>query len=404
MILRLYDVLKPMHRILRPLAACLVVVGGLAPMHLHATSGSKESHRHPSQETGFLNRRFELRGVNYRYQVYVPEEWRRDDHKLWPIILFLHGRGERGLEGMWQTQIGLPQAIRDHPERWPFIVVMPQCPFDHFWTDQDILAMAMSTLDREVDEFHGDPARTYLSGLSMGGYGAWELIRQYPLRWSAVAIAAGGIFWSYEPERWQQASTLPGEYARAAGRLPIWMFHGAQDNVVALRQDELLFAALKSAGGHVRLWVYQGLKHDCWTRAFDEPDLPRWLLSHKRDAHGTPPFAERVSTPLHPPPIKLTPAQLDSFAGEYVDDRGQLAVTLFRQGETIYQKDHYGDIAELSAESNSVLFYPNGSSLTRLSVERDAQGRVTGLVLHTDRFDERWERIRTPLRTHSQPE
>ena len=393
-----------MHRILRLLAACLVVAGGLAPIPLHAVAGGKDSSRRPPQETGFLNRRFELRGASYRYQVYVPEEWRRDDHKLWPIILFLHGRGERGAEGMWQTQIGLPQAMRDHPERWPFIVVMPQCSLDRFWTDKEMLGMAMSALDREVDEFHGDPARTYLSGLSLGGYGVWELVRQYPLRWAAVAIAAGGIFWSYEPDRWQQAATLPGEYAQAAGHLPIWLFHGAEDNVVVPRQDELLYVALKSAGGHVRLWVYQGLKHDCWTRAFDEPELPRWLLAHKRDAHGAPPFAERTVIPLHPPAIKLTSAQLDSFAGEYVDNRGLVTVTLFRQGEVLYQKNHYGEIAELAAESNSVLFYPNGSSLTRLNVERDTQGRITGLVLHDDRHDEHWERIRTPLRTHSQPE
>lgn len=393
-----------MRHILRLLAAGLVIFGGLAAFPLHAAVGIRESRKHPPQETGFLNRRFGLRGVSYRYQVYVPEEWRRDDHKLWPIILFLHGRGERGSEGMWQTQIGLPEAIRDHPERWPFIVVMPQCAMDRFWTDKDMLGMAMSELDRETDEFHGDPARTYLSGLSMGGYGAWELVRQYPLRWAAAAIAAGGIFWSYEPERWQQAATLPGQYAQAAGRLPIWLFHGAEDHVVAPRQDELLYAALKTAGGHVRLWVYQGLKHDCWTRAFDEPELPRWLLAHKRDAHGAGPFAERVTIPLHPAAIKLTPVQLDSFAGEYVDNRGELAVTLFRQGETLYQKNHYGEIAELAAESNSVLFYPNGNSVTRIGVERDSQGRVNGLVLHDDRHDEHWERIRTPLRTHSQPE
>jgi len=74
-----------------------------------------------------------LNGTSYRYQVYLPEEWRRDDRKQWPVILFLHGRGERGSEGMWQTQIGLPQAVRDHPERWPFVIVMPQCPLPGFW-------------------------------------------------------------------------------------------------------------------------------------------------------------------------------------------------------------------------------------------------------------------------------
>ncbi len=393
-----------MHRILRLFAACLCLAWGLAPPLLRAASGSKESHRHPPQETGFLNRWIQMGAASYRYQVYVPEEWRRDDHKLWPIILSLHGRGERGSEGMWQTQIGLPEAIRDHPERWPFIVVMPQCAIDRYWTDRDMLAMAMSTLDQETAEFHGDPSRTYLSGLSMGGYGAWELAGQNPKRWAAIAIAAGGIFWSYAPERWLQASTLPGEYAQAVGRTPVWLFHGAEDNVVAPRQDELLYTALKTAGGHVRLWVYQGLKHDCWTRAFNEPELPRWLLLHRRETQEPPPFAERVSIPLHPPALKLTPAQLDSFAGEYVDKRGLVVVTLFRQGDLLYQKNHYGEIAELAGESNSVLFYPNGSSLTRIVVERDPQGRVSALVLHDDRHDERWERIRPPLRTHTQPE
>jgi predicted esterase len=392
-----------MRRILKLLAACLFLAGGLAPIPLYS-AGPKGFHKHPQQETGFLNRWIQVGTASYRYQVYLPEEWRRDDHKLWPVILFLHGRGERGAEGMWQTQIGLPQAIRDHPERWPFIVVMPQCAIDRYWTDHDMLAMAMSTLDQETTEFHGDPSRTYLSGLSMGGYGAWELARQYPKRWAAIAIAAGGIFWSYAPERWQQASALPAEYAQAIGHTPTWLFHGAEDNVVAPRQDELLYSAMKAAGGRVRLWVYLGLKHDCWTRAYGEAELPRWLLQHRLDTRELGPYAERISIPLHPTALKLTAAQLDAFAGEYVDKRGLVVVTLFRQGDVLYQKNHYGEIAELAAESASILFYPNGSSLTRISVEHDLQGRPTALVLRDDRHEERWERIRSPLRTRSQPD
>ena len=312
-----------MRRILRLLAVCLCFLWGAAPTTLFA-AGSKAP-RHPQQETGFLNRKIQINGVAYRYQVYVPEEWRRDDHKLWPVILFLHGRGERGSEGMWQTQIGLPQAIRDHPDRWPFIVVMPQCAMDRYWTDHEMLALAITELDQEMAEFHGDPARLYLSGLSLGGYGSWELARQYPTRWAAIAIAAGGIFWSYAPERWQQASTLSSTYAKSVGRTPIWLFHGAEDNIVAPRQDELLYSALKANGGHVRLWVYQGLKHDCWTRAYNEPELPRWLLSRRRETTEPSSFAERVLIPLHPAAIALTPAQLDSYAGDYVDKRGLVA-------------------------------------------------------------------------------
>jgi dienelactone hydrolase len=305
---------------------------------------------------------------------------------------------------MWQTQIGLPQAIRDHPERWPFVVVMPQCAMDHYWTDKEMLAMAMAELDQTLAEFHGDAGRTYLSGLSMGGYGSWELARMYPTRWAAVAIAAGGIFWSYAPERWQQAPKLTAEYAQAAEKIPIWLFHGADDNIVVPRQDELLYASLKAAGGHVRLWIYQGLKHDCWTRAYLEPELPRWLLAHHTEARGVAPFAERTVIPLHPAAMKLSAAQLDSYVGDYVDKRGLIMVSLFRQGDVLYQKNHYGEISELAAETPNVLFYPSGSSITRIVVEHDSQARVTGLVLRDDRHEERWERIKPVLRNHNQPE
>ena len=393
-----------MRRSLRLFPAFLCLLWGIATPVLSFAAGGKESRRHPAQETGFLNRRIQIGPATYRYQVYLPEEWRRNDRKQWPMILFLHGRGERGEEGMWQTQIGLPQAIRDHPERWPFVVVMPQCSIDRYWTDKDMLAMAMAELDQEIAEFHGDPARIYLSGLSMGGYGAWELARSYPNRWAAAAIAAGGIFWSYAPERWQQAPRLTAEYAQAVSKVSMWLFHGTDDNIVVPRQDELLYASLKAAGGHVRFWLYQGLKHDCWTRAYLEPELPKWLLSHHVDPKPLPPFAERTVVPLHPPALKLTPPQLDSYAGDYVDKRGLVVVSLFRQGDDLYQKNHYGEVTELAAESVNTLFYPNGSSITRIAVDRDSQGRVTGLVLRDDRHEERWERIKSALRSHTQPD
>ncbi len=389
---------------LRFLGACVLLSGPVLPILALApgTESPASRPRHDKsetlQETGFLNRRIELHGVSYRFQVYLPEEYRRDDHKQWPIILFLHGRGERGSEGMWQTQIGLPQAVRDHPDRWPFVIVMPQCPLPDYWTDPEMMAMAMAALDRETEEFHGDPEHTYLTGLSLGGYGAWELARLYPHRWAAVAIAASGIFWSYAPERWEEAKTLPAEYARPLGRTPMWIFHGADDPVVPPRESELMFEAFKSAGGHVRLWVYQGLKHDCWTRAYNEPELPRWMLSHRTGpAAGStvaegPTQAERLVIPFHPPVIKLAPAILDSLAGEYRDKNGHPVITIFRQGDQLFEKNLQGEIAELAAESAASFFYLNGSSSTRLTFERDGQGRVTMLVLRDDRHEERWEK------------
>ncbi len=101
--------------------------------------------------------------------------------------------------------------------------------------------------------------------------------------------------------------------------------------------------------------------------------------------------------PLHPPALRLTPAQLERFTGEYDDTHGQPAVTLFLQGEQLYQKNVHGEVAELAAESPSILFYPNGSSITRVTAERDAQGRIIALVLRDDRHEERWNRKRIPV-------
>ncbi|MGA8041702.1 MAG: alpha/beta hydrolase-fold protein [Terracidiphilus sp.] len=382
-----------MHRILKLLACSLAAFICFVPGSARATAASGFAHPRHMQETGFLNRTMQFRGATHHFQVYLPEDYRVNDRRLWPIILFLHGRGERGSEGMWQTQIGLPAAIRDHPDRWPFIVVMPQCPQNHYWTDPDMLGLAMAALDQEASEFHGDPTHTYLAGLSLGGYGAWELARLHPKRWAAIAIASGGIFWSYAPLRWKQSATLPADYARALGRTPIWLFHGSDDPIVPEREDELMFQAFKTQDGHIRLWIYQGLKHDCWTRAFDEPDLPRWLLAHHRETHEElSSLAERVMIPLHPPALHLTPQQLESFAGDYVDDHGQPAITVFRQGDQLYQKDVHGQIHELAAESTSTLFYPNGGSISRVFAERDSEGHITALIYRDDRHEERWAR------------
>jgi len=391
-----------MVRLSRVLAACVGVAWGLLPAAGRAT----EPPNHPTvpsppaQETGFLNRKVEVKGVTYRFQVYVPEEFRRDEHKPWPILLFLHGRGERGSEGMFQTQIGLPLEVRDHPERWPFIIVMPQCLYPNFWTDPVMLEMSMAALDQEATEFHTDPARTYLTGLSMGGYGAWELARMYPRKWAAIVIASSGPFWSYAPERWKLANTLPAEYARIIGRTPIWLFHGSEDNVVPARESELMYNAFKANGGNVRLWVYQGMHHDSWARAYNEPELPKWILSQHLGAVPEPPsYAERLVVPLHPSAIKLPIAVLDTIAGEYRDANGHLAATLFRQGDDLYEKDPHGEVTEVEAEAPNSFFYPLGGIWTRLTVEHDKLGHVTALVYHDDRHEERWERMKPAART-----
>jgi hypothetical protein len=119
-----------MPRLLRFLTICLSLACVLTPGASGAAAARKDKPE-TAQETGFLNRKIELHGITYHFVVYLPEEWHRDDHKLWPIILALHGRGERGSEGMWQTQIGLPQTAPAPPQVVPVLHRMVHKYFPH---------------------------------------------------------------------------------------------------------------------------------------------------------------------------------------------------------------------------------------------------------------------------------
>jgi len=339
------------------------------------------------QDTGFINRKLTLQGAVHKYAVYLPENW--NDHQLWPVILFLHGSGERGTDGLDQTQIGLPAAIRSHPERWPFVVVMPQVPFQHHhWTDPDMMQMAIAALDASVKEFHGDPQRLYLTGLSLGGYGTWEIARNWPHKFAAIVPVCGGIFWSYEPGRWRDTD-LPEEYARAIGRTPIWIFHGAEDPVVVPKQAVLMFEALKANNGEVRFWEYAGVRHNVWDKAYANPELPRWLLAHNLSAIATlQPVAERILIPLHPVPAKVNPAIYDAYVGQY-EDQGVIQTTIFRQGDSLYARNRVGESNELFPENPTTFFFASGSP-NRLIFQKDSSGQVKGLIYHDDRHDEFW--------------
>ena len=345
------------------------------------------------QDTGFLNRTVAVDGKVYRYVVYLPFEW--SSGRRWPVILFLHGAGERGEDGMDETQIGLPMALRSHPERWPFVVVMPQLPYvHHHWTDPEMMAMAMAALRAEVREFHGDPQRVYLTGLSLGGYGVWEIAKEYPGRFAAIAPVCGGIFWSYEPSRWRDAE-LPEEYSRAIGRTPVWIFHGAEDRVVSTEQAQIMYSAIAKAGGDVRYWEYAGCQHNAWDKAYSDPQLPLWFLSHRlSDIPTAKPYAERRLIPLHPTPIRLDPSAYDALEGEY-SDGGVVQITILRSGDLLLSKNRSGALAQLLPETPDRFFYPSGSS-TRIIFERTSAGRVTGILYRDDRHEEFWSK--TPLR------
>lgn len=231
------------------------------------------------RETGFLDRTLSIRGVTYKYQVFVPDNW--SSNQKWPIILFLHGAGERGADGLIQTQVGIATAIRNDRSRFLALVVMPQCLKDHRWTDGDMEELSLSALGAASREFKGDPKRTYLTGLSMGGYGSWALAARYPNKFAAVVPICGGIIPPDDARKQLDSDRIPYlEAAKKIGtKIPIWVFHGDADPAVPVSESRHMVEALKAAGAGVRYTEYPGVGHNSWDKAYAEPELMTWLLS-----------------------------------------------------------------------------------------------------------------------------
>jgi predicted peptidase len=243
------------------------------------------------QETGFLDRSVTVASETYRYQVYVPANYSAG--KQWPVILFLHGGDERGADGLLPTDVGIGTAIRKNSSRFPAIVVFPQVRPDHRW-DNAMQAEAIAALDAATLEFHGDRDRTYLTGISMGGRGAWFLVAKAPERFAALVIIAGPV--TYIPENWttseKETALRENDFLRSddpygvlaakVKSLRIRLFHGSADMSAPVTDSRQMTAALRKLGADVEYKEYEGVPHNSWDRAYAEPELMPWLLAQRR--------------------------------------------------------------------------------------------------------------------------
>ena len=207
------------------------------------------------------------------YLLFLPQSYGQRPEKKWPLILFLHGRGEQGDDLQLVKKHGIPKIVETR-EGFPFITLSPQCPIDSSWQVQ--LDALNALLDEVVDRYAADAERIYLTGLSMGGYGTWQLACAFPERFAAIAPICGG--------RWGA-----GGFPQRLKHIPAWAFHGAKDEVVSVKESKRPVAALKAIGGDARLTVYAGAEHDSWTRTYANADLYRWFLQHAR---GAPPAGQ----------------------------------------------------------------------------------------------------------------
>jgi predicted peptidase len=201
--------------------------------------------------------------IGLRYLLYLPQDYGEGSELKWPLILYLHGIGERGDKLNLLLKHGIPKVVENRHDL-PFITVSPQCPDDAFWHEQYEELRAL--LVHIIETYDVDVSRMYLTGNSMGGYGTWGLAMAFPELFAAIApICGGGI-----PEK-----------VCVLKDVPVWAFHGEKDDRVDLSESQKMVDELQACGGNARLTVYPNVGHDSWTQTYDNPELYEWFLQHK---------------------------------------------------------------------------------------------------------------------------
>jgi predicted peptidase len=215
-------------------------------------------------------RRLEYQGEGLDCLVYYPEGYSGGADEAWPLVFFLHGEGERGRALERLKAHGIPRVVEEGG-RFPFVAVSPQCPPNRFWIE--LTPTLTMVLDAALTELRVEPASVHLTGLGMGGSGAWKLAAEAPERFTTLAPICGGG----DPT-----------WARRLCHLPTWAFHGADDAVVPPESTSKMVRALEAVKAPVKLTLYPNVGHDAWTRTYHDPALYDWFLRHAAVAHQAP--------------------------------------------------------------------------------------------------------------------
>ncbi len=198
--------------------------------------------------------------MNDKYLLYLPADYTINED--WPFIFFLHGAGERGSDIEIVKKHGPPRIVLQN-KNFPFIMAAPQCKEEKKWDTEELFKL----LDEIISKYKIDTKRIYLTGLSMGGFGTWEMAIKFPDKFAAIIPVCGG-----------------GDPSKACSikDLPIWAFHGAKDQVVPISKSKEMIDAIKKCGGNPKFTVYPDAEHNSWTETYNNPKIYEWLLQfHK---------------------------------------------------------------------------------------------------------------------------
>jgi predicted peptidase len=240
-----------------------------------------------ASQSRFLERSVDVNGHRYGYRIWLPPRYNKLHH--WPVVLYLHGSAERGDDNLRQISVGLATALEQFPDRYKSIVVFPQARFGQEWYGE-MEQQALAALDATIREFHGDPRRVYLTGVSMGGAGAWYTAR-HKRRFAAIVPIAGEVvrqpddpFPTDPPPDIARIVGSPDPYlalATAIGRTPVWVFHGTGDDKIPVTESRNMVAALKRVGGRVKYTELPDEGHEIWDSVYADPELVKWLFAQR---------------------------------------------------------------------------------------------------------------------------
>ncbi len=196
------------------------------------------------------------------YLLALPEGYDKDPTKKWPLVIFLHGSGERGSD-IKKVKIHGPPMLVEQGKKFPFILISPQCPSGSNWSVQPLIEM----IEDAEKRYQVDPKRIILTGLSMGGYGTWNLATRHPKKFAALVPLCGG----------------GTPYLTALIKdIPIWVFHGAKDGAVDIGESQRMVDSLKENGSSkVKFTIYPEAGHNCWTETYNNQQLYTWMLEQK---------------------------------------------------------------------------------------------------------------------------
>jgi predicted esterase len=282
------------------------------------------------------------------YLLSLPVGYDTDTTKRWPLVLFLHGSGESGFD-LEKVKVHGPPKLVEQGKKFPFILISPQAPPQTGWQPETLYAL----LQQLKKTMRVDPKKIYLTGLSMGGFGTWNLASKYPAEFAAIAPVCGG---GDSADAWKLR------------HIPIWCFHGAKDDVVSPAESQKMVMAARRYNPAVRFTLYPEANHNSWDLTYDNDSLYQWLLAQTKFRYSE---------------VPVTAETLKKYTGRYFSPAGD-TVTFSLENNTLLANPGRGNIPLKPAGNN--LFFVDADQPVDLEFML-SKGAVTSFILRTDKWE-----------------